>query len=129
MTHFDAATKEALDNIKKFNNSLNPYANLKAGETKDWYFDPNSIEEITSNKFNQPRIRFKIYDPDMDAEFIWDASMGAARQVIAAMSEQQFFLKVSRQGDGKETRYSVTPINAQPEAEEMKTEDSGGELE
>ena len=117
MTHFDVATKEALDNLKKFNNALNPYARLDPGESKDWHFDPNSIEEVP-NKFDatKPRMRFKIYDPDLEAERLWDASVGVARRVIAEMSKHNYFLTISRQGEGMETRYSVTPINSQEDA-------------
>ena len=66
MTHFDEATAEALKNIKDLDGMLNPYANLKAGESKDWYFDPNTIEKVP-NKFNpqQDRFRFKCLTPTL----------------------------------------------------------------
>lgn len=119
MTHFDAATKEALDNIKDLNETLNRFTKLAPGESKDWYFDPNTIEKVP-NKFNpqQDRFRFKVYDPDMEREFLWDVSAGAARRVIAEMEKHNFFLKVLRTGEGMETRYSVTPINSAGQGQE-----------
>ncbi len=121
MSHFGEPTKEALDNIKKFNNTLNQYANLQPGESKQWYFDPNSVEKVV-NRFNQDRIRFKVYDPDMDADFIWDSPFGAARQVVAFLEKKVYFLKIQRQGEGKETRYAVNPAGAT--TQEMEEEDS-----
>jgi hypothetical protein len=121
MTHFDKATADAIENLKNFDNALNKYAKLSPGESKAWYFDPNSVEKVV-NQYNQERIRFKVFDPEINKESIWDASPGAARQVIAALRKQIFFLKVQRQGEGKETRYQVSAVGEQ-------LEDSGGELE
>jgi hypothetical protein len=110
-SHFDEATKEALDNIKDIDSALNQYTKLAAGESKEWYFDPNTIEKV-ANKFNpqQDRFRFKVYDPEMEREFLWDVSAGAAKRVVAEMQKQNFFLRVQRTGEGMETRYTVTPV-------------------
>ena len=123
MNHFDPPTREALDTIANYSNSFNNFAKLSAGESKAWYFDPNSIEKIT-NQFKQERIRFKVFDPEVNREFIWDSPIGGARQVLPFMEKQIFFLKVERRCEGRDTRYVVSAIEPVTTAE-LNPDDKG----
>ena len=79
-------TNETKQKIKQFNNMLNTFANLKDQDEVNWYFDPNTMEEI-ENRFGTKRIRFKCYDPEFDHDFTWHAPFGAARQVVTLMQK------------------------------------------
>lgn len=99
---------ETLEKIKKFNNALNTKAWLTDGQTVEWHFDPDHIEEVHDDKYDSDKIQFKCYDPELDHEFTWDAPYGAGRQVVAMFAKGHFFLRVHRSGASKDTKYEVT---------------------
>lgn len=113
--HFKKPTDEELKQLQKFDNALNPYANLKSGDAKDWEFNAAAVEEITDN-FGKDKMQFKVYDPEMDAEFLWQVSHKWARMVTPYLLKGKTFLHVERHGESQtETEYRVYPVGEDPE--------------
>ena len=113
MNHFDTnLSREQIAKLKEFNNTLNPFAYLKDGDSVNWHFDAGHMEEVTDERYGAKRIEFKCYDPETDHEFKWQAPYGAARQVVAMLNKGVYFLHIERKGADKETRYRVEEVKA-----------------
>jgi len=110
MTGHYESTAEDLQKIKQFSNTINEYTTLKAGETVDWEFNLKSIAQVTDN-YGKQRVQFKVYDPDADCEFKWNATKTAARSVLKFLEQGKNFLRVKREGSGQsDTKYFVEEI-------------------
>ena len=110
MVHYES-TKEDLEQLKAFSNSLNKYARLEPGESKEWYFNPKTVRPI-ENKFdkNKPRVEFDVYDPVLNHETTWQTSKAVGQKIMSLMQEGKNFLKITRFGEKLDTRYSVEEV-------------------
>jgi Asp-tRNA(Asn)/Glu-tRNA(Gln) amidotransferase B subunit len=109
--HFnDQLSQEQLNKLKEYNDTLSPYAYLKDGDVVEWHFDPSYIEKVHDDRYDNDRIEFKCYDPKLDHEFKWPASMGAARQVVALLKKGVYFMHIERHGADIKTRYTVQEV-------------------
>ena len=111
MTSHYESTAEDLAKLKEFSNALNPYASLSSGESKAWYFDPKKVRKV-ENRFDKdkPRVEFTIFDPDKNLETTWQTSRATSQKIMKLMQEGKLFLKITRNGDGLDTRYSVEEV-------------------
>jgi hypothetical protein len=109
--HYDLTEKDK-ENLKQFSNTLSEFASLKSGETVDWEFNPKDIQQVTDT-YGRQKIQFRIYDPDLDHEFKWNAPKAAAKQVLTLLQQGKNFLRVHREGSSQQdTRYSVEEIKS-----------------
>jgi hypothetical protein len=93
-------------------NMLNPYANLKDGERVEWEFDRTHVKEIP-DAFNKDktRIEFKVFDPKVEYEFLWQVSHKWAALVTPFLTNGITWLRVSRKGSGtNDKEYTVEAI-------------------
>jgi hypothetical protein len=122
-----SAYEKARQNIAKMqeakNNISSGYFNLKAGEQKVLQFtgdiEPTETEFKRTNsdgtEQTQRKTRFSYKIMDLDAQDkgvqVWTISKRWSDMVDALLMEGFLTLKVRRIGSGKETNYSITPIN------------------
>jgi hypothetical protein len=117
-SHFNTKiSPEQAKQLKQYNNMLNPYANLKDGDAIDWEFDPAGVEEIPDH-FNKDKtkMQFKVYDPNLDSEFIWQVSKKWAALVTPFLTQGKTFLHIERHGSTvNNTEYRVYPVGEEPQ--------------
>ena len=108
MTHFDKKlTEDETAHLKRYNAKLNPWRNLKDGDSVDWEFNPAAVEEIEDN-FGNTKTQFRVYDPNTDEEGIWQIANKWAARVTPFLNQGVNFLHIERRGATQsDTEYRV----------------------
>lgn len=83
------------------------YISLEPGETTVLKFDPEKIKHVEGQY--GPRIQYSVIDPNYSdkGEKKFETGKLTSKQIDGLLRQRRRLLKITRQGDGKETSYQV----------------------
>ena len=105
-------SEEEMKSLNNISNELDktPFIKLKDGQKIVLLFYPGKWR-IVEKEFEDRTTKlyeFEVYDPNLDMDRIWDISNPyLVKDLVEHLKKKEFFLKIMRKGEGKQTTYFV----------------------
>jgi hypothetical protein len=99
--------RKNLESNKELWKSESKYIKIEAGETVVLQFNPEKIKHVEGQY--GPRIQYTVINPNYSdkGEKKFETGKTTSGQIDSILSQGKTLLKITRQGEGKETSYNV----------------------